>query len=222
MCSAWLPAWEALAILPCLLHGRAGSSGSSPRCCCGTSPGACVVGGDGDLRHPPLGYAVAQGLLEAGVNMCEQVQGLEGHQCSVWGSSGCLGQLCSEREGHRPAEGLRWEARLVCPAPPRGNELPLSLPLIPAGREQFNPLHFCPPAGRSWWDPLGQRCWQRQGVRLAQMDAHLPGFQGGSLPSLTDPGRTMGRDAHAHPASHASPVCRSTLWQGRAPRAAWP
>ena len=52
------------------------------------------------LSHPPLGYAVPQGLLEAGVSMCEQVQGLEelgkgiGVQCGAargaWGQPGVL------------------------------------------------------------------------------------------------------------------------------------
>lgn len=177
----------------------------------------------------PLQYAAPQGLLQAGVSVCEQFQGLEepgkgiGVQCgAAWGA---LGQLCPEGEGHCPTRELGREARLLCPAPSQGDDLPLCLPLTPARMEQFNPLHLCSPAGRSWWDPLVQRCWQRLGERLAQVGAHLPGSQGGSLPSLTDAGTTMGRDApraSSEPRQTCSQEHTQSSRQGRALRAAWP
>lgn len=71
---------------PCLLHGRAGSTAGSPSscCCCCASPGVCVVKGvmgmvrprGRSLSCPSLGYTVPQGLLQAGVSMCEKFQGL--------------------------------------------------------------------------------------------------------------------------------------------------
>lgn len=60
---------------------------------------------------------------------------------------------------------------------------------------------------------------------LAQMGAHLPGSQGGSLTSLTDAGMTMGRDAqHASSEPHQprSQEQAQSWWQGRAQSAAWP
>lgn len=105
----------------------------------------------------------------------------------LWGSS-----APRERDTSPPGSWGR-EGRLVCPAPSQGDDPPLCLPWTPARREQFNPLHLCPPAGRSCWDPLVRRCWQRLGERLAQIGAHLPGSQDGSLPSLTDTGTTMGK-----------------------------
>lgn len=54
----------------------------------------------------------------------------------------------------------------MCPAPSRGDELPICLPLTPAQWEQFNSLQLCPPvteggipwssaAGRGWVSSLG-------------------------------------------------------------------
>lgn len=84
------------------------------------------------LSHPPLGYPIPQGLLQTGVSVCEQVQGLEelgksiGIQCgAAWGA---LGQLCSEREGHCPTRELGQEARLVCPAPSWEMSCPFACP----------------------------------------------------------------------------------------------
>lgn len=90
-----------------------------------------------------------------------------------------------------------------------GNKHPLSLPLIPAGRGQFNPFHLC-----SCRQILC--CWQRMGE-------HLSGFQRGPLPSLTDIGITMGRDAQHRSSKPFQPHSQEHaqgLWQGRVPRAA--
>lgn len=80
---------------------------------------------------------------------------------------------------------------MVCFIP--GNKHPLSLPLIPAGRGQFNPLHLF-----SWRQILC--CWQRMGE-------HQSGSQRESLPSLT--WHCWAEMPSTDPASHSSPIPRS-------------
>lgn len=123
------------------------------------------------------------------------------------GTSGCLEVALSPGSlPHKEAGAGDW-ADGACFIP--GNKHPLSLPLIPAGSGQFNPFHPC-----SYRQILC--CWQRMGE-------HLSGFQRGPLPSLTDIGITMGRDAQHRSSKPFQPHSQEHaqgLWQGRVPRAA--
>lgn len=148
------------------------------------------------FSHLLLEYTVPQGVMQAGVGASRSKGWRSWERASVVsvGHLGVPGGSSAPRERAISPQGSWGRRPGRCALLHPREQAPPSLPLVPAGRGQFNSLHLF-----SCRQILC--CWQRVGE-------HLPGSQSGSLPSLTDIGITMGRDAH-DPASHASPIPRS-------------
>lgn len=165
------------------------------------------------FSHLLLEYAVPQGVMQAGVGASRSKGWRSWERASVVsvGHLGVPGGSSAPRERAISPQGSWGRRPGRCALLHPREQAPPSLPLISAGRGQFNSLHLfscrqiiC--------------CWQRVGE-------HLPGSQSGSLPSLTDTGITMGRDAQHRSSKPCQPHSQEhaqSLWQGRVPRAAWP